>query len=285
MSEQRTDGQGVADKRIALNDGRTIPAIGFGTSGHEGNESARAVRGALDCGYRLVDTALRYGNEDAVGQAVRESSVPRDEIMITSKIPGRYHGYDEAWTSLNTSLQDLDVDRIDLLLIHWPLPRLDRYTDTWRAMIEMREQGRVGSIGVSNFTPDHIKRLQDQTGVTPSVNQIEMHPYFVQAEQRAFDAEQGIVTESWSPLGHGGAVLQEPTVTEIAQAHGRDVGQVVLAWHLQHGVVPLPASVRPERQRSNLDIDITLDADQMAALDRLDRGRLRGQDPDVHEEF
>lgn len=284
MTEQQP-GSRIAEKPIELNDATMLPAIGFGTSGHQGSESAQAVQGALDCGYRLIDTALRYGNEDAVGQAVRRSPVPRDDIMITSKIPGRYHGYDEAQTSLRTSLDDLGVDRIDLLLIHWPLPRLDRYVDTWRSMIEMREQGQVRSIGVSNFTPEHIRRLQSETGVTPAVNQIEMHPYFPQASARAFHAEQGIVTEAWSPLGRGSGLLQEPVVTEIARAHDRDVGQVVLAWHLRHDTVPLPASVRPERQRSNLDIDITLSTEEMAALDGLDRGRLRGQDPDTHEEF
>lgn len=284
MTEQQP-GSRIAEKRIELNDATMLPAIGFGTSGHQGSDSAQAVRSALDTGYRLIDTALRYDNEDAVGQAVRQSPVPRDDIMITSKIPGRYHGYDEAQTSLRTSLDDLGVDRIDLLLIHWPLPRLDRYVDTWRSMIEMREQGQVRSIGVSNFTPEHIRRLQSETGVTPAVNQIEMHPYFPQASARAFHAEQGIVTEAWSPLGRGSGLLQEEVVTGIARAHDRDVGQVVLAWHLCHDTVPLPASVRPERQRSNLDIDITLSTEEMAALDGLDRGRLRGQDPDTHEEF
>lgn len=285
MTQQQDGGPATADRRIRLNDGTHLPAIGFGTSGHQGSESAQAVGGALDVGYRLIDTALRYGNEDAVGQAVRDTSVPRDEITLTSKIPGRYHGYDEAQTSLRTSLDDLGVDRIDLLLIHWPLPRLDRYVDTWRSMIDMRERGQVRSIGVSNFTPEHIRRLQSETGVTPAVNQIEMHPYFIQDATRAFHTEQGIVTEAWSPLGRGSGLLEEPVVSEIARAHDRDVGQIVLAWHVQHGVVPLPASVRPGRQRSNLDLDITLSADQMAALDGLDRGRLRGQDPDTHEEF
>lgn len=285
MTEGHSSGRPLADQRVSLNDGTTVPAIGFGTSGHEGSESVQAVRGALDNGYRLVDTALRYGNEDAVGRAVQESQVPREDIVITSKIPGRYHGYDEAWTSLHTSLHDLGIDRIDLLLIHWPLPRIERYVDTWQAMIEMQEQGKVRSIGVSNFTPEHISRLQSETGVTPAVNQIEMHPYFIQADQRAFHVEHGIVTESWSPLGRGSGLLQEPVVSEIAGNHSRDVGQIVLAWHLQHGSVPLPASVHPERQRSNLDIDITLGADDMAALDSLNSDRLRGQDPDTHEEF
>jgi diketogulonate reductase-like aldo/keto reductase len=285
MTEQQTGGRPVAEQRISLNDGQTIPAIGFGTSGHQGSESAQAVGSALECGYRLIDTALRYGNEDAVGQAIDASPVPREEIVVTSKIPGRYQGYDESWTSLRTSLEDLGIDRIDLLLIHWPLPRLDRYVDTWRAMIDMREQGKVRSIGVSNFTPEHIARLQTETGVTPAVNQIELHPYFTQAAARGFHFEQGIVTQAWSPLGHGGDLLTEPVLSEIAQSHHRDVGQIVLAWHRQHDVIPLPASVRPGRQRSNLDLDVTLSPDEVSALDALDRGRLRGQDPNVHEEF
>jgi diketogulonate reductase-like aldo/keto reductase len=285
MTEHQYAGRPVAEQRVSLNDGHTIPAIGFGTSGHQGSESAKAVGSALEGGYRLIDTALRYDNEDAVGQAIGESPVPRDDIVVTSKIPGRYQGYDEAWTSLWTSCDDLGIDRLDLLLIHWPLPRLDRYVDTWRAMIDMKEQGKVGSIGVSNFNPEHIARLQTETGVTPAVNQIELHPYFIQPAAREFHFEQGIVTQAWSPLGHGGDLLTEPVLSEIAGTHHRDVGQIVLAWHRHHDVVPLPASVRPQRQRSNLDLDVTLTAGEIGALDQLDRGRLRGQDPNVYEEF
>ncbi|MFI7481986.1 aldo/keto reductase [Kocuria sp. M1R5S2] len=268
-----------------LNDGTTVPALGFGTYPHEEVDSAAITEHALDLGYRLLDTALSYGNEQAVGRGVARSPVPREEIVVTTKIPGRHHGYDGARASVRTSLANLGLERIDLLLIHWPLPRLDRYVDTWRAMVEMREEGLVRTIGVSNFTPAHITRLQEATGVTPAVNQIELHPYFGQREQRAFHAEHGILTESWSPLGRGGTLLAEPAVTEAARVHGVGPGQVVLRWHVQHGVVPIPASADPERRRANRELDFELTPEQMAAVDALEQGRIWGQDPDEYEEF
>lgn len=268
-----------------LNDGTTLPAVGFGTFPHEEVDSAAITEHALGLGYRLLDTALRYGNEEAVGRGLARSSVPRAEVVVTTKIPGRYHGYEQARESVRTSLDNLGLERIDLLLIHWPLPRLDRYVETWRAMIEMREEGLVRSIGVSNFTPAHITRLQEETGVSPAVNQIEMHPYFPQTQQRAFHDEHGIITQSWSPLGRGGELLKEPVLLDIARAHEVGVGQVVLRWHVQHGAVPIPTSTNPQRRRSNRELGFTLTSEQMAAIDALEQGRIWGQDPEEFEEF
>lgn len=271
---------------VALNDGTALPVIGLGTVQSEGEDMAATVTAALDSGYRLIDTALRYETEPGVGRAVAASSVPREDILITTKIPGRLHGYDEAKESARTSLDNLAVVYIDLLLIHWPLPKLDKYIDTWRAMIDLQKEGVVRSIGVSNFTAAHLDRLVSETSVVPSVNQVELHPYFPQADLRAYHAEHGIVTESWSPLGRGSELLTAPPVAEAAAAHGVSAGQVVLRWHIQLGAVPLPKSSNPDRQKQNLDIfGFELTDDEMAAISGLERGRIWGQDPDEYEEF
>lgn len=271
---------------VTLNDGTALPVIGLGTVQSEGEDMAATVTAALDSGYRLIDTALRYETEPGVGRAVAASSVPREDILITTKIPGRLHGYDEAKESARTSLDNLAVVYIDLLLIHWPLPKVDKYIDTWRAMIDLQKEGVVRSIGVSNFTVAHLDRLVSETSVVPSVNQIELHPYFPQADLRAYHAEHGIVTESWSPLGRGSELLTAPPVAEAAAAHGVSAGQVVLRWHIQLGAVPLPKSSNPDRQKQNLDIfGFELTDDEMAAISGLERGRIWGQDPDEYEEF
>lgn len=271
---------------VTLNDGTQLPAIGLGTVKAEGEDMAATVTLALDSGYRLIDTALRYETEPGVGQAIAESSVPRGEIVVTTKIPGRLHGYDEAKQSAHTSLSNLGVDYIDLLLIHWPLPKVDKYVDTWRAMIELQKDGLVKSIGVSNFTSAHLDRLAAETGVVPAVNQIELHPYFPQAELRGYHAEHGIVTESWSPLGRGSELLHAAPVADAAAAHGVSPGQVVLRWHVQLGAVPLPKSSNPDRQRQNLDVfGFELSEAEVAAISSLERGRIWDQDPDTYEEF
>ncbi|MEU8651651.1 aldo/keto reductase [Streptomyces sp. NPDC048737] len=268
-----------------LNDGTTLPAIGLGTWPMDDAQAEEAVAGALGLGCRLIDTATNYRNETGVGRGIARGGVPREEIVVTTKLPGRHHGYDETLASFEESRRRLGLDRIDLYLIHWPLPRVDRYVDSWRAMIRLREEGLVRSIGVSNFTAAHIERLEEETGALPAVNQIELHPLFPQDALRAFHESKGIVTESWSPLGRGSALLEDPAVVSVAEAHGVTPGQAVLRWHLQLGAVPIPKSSDPERQRANLDVSgFELGAAQMAAIaDRTPR-RLGG-DPESHEEF
>ena len=270
---------------LGLNDGTTIPAIGFGTYPHAGEDSAEPTREALALGYRLLDTAISYDNEEAVGRGIRSSDVPRSEIIVTSKIPGRFHGYDETLTGFDESIARLGLEQLDLLLIHWPLPRLEKYVDTWRALVQLQKDGRVRSIGVSNFTPEHLTKIAEATGVTPAVNQVELHPFFPQAALREFHAEHGIVTEAWSPLGRG-ELLEHPVVAEIAAAHDVSPAQAILRWHVELGSVPIPKSRSTERQAKNLDIfGFQLEQAEVDALTALERGRIWDQDPNTHEEF
>ena len=271
-----------------LNDGTTLPPIGFGTAGLRGDDAIAAVTSALENGYRLIDTAVNYGNEAEVGEAIRRSGVPRDEIVVTSKIPGRHHGYDDAITSTRESLERLGLDRIDVHLIHWPNPSQEKYHETWRALVQLRDDGLVRSPGVSNFTRAHLDTVIADTGVTPVLNQIELHPYFPQAEMRDADAELGVLTESWSPMGKRQAPFAEPVVRAAAEAHGVSPGQVVLRWQLQLGNLPIPLSRNQSRQLENLDLDgFELTDDEVAAITALGRpdGRLFGGDPDSHEEM
>jgi 2,5-diketo-D-gluconate reductase A len=277
---------------LTLNDGNQIPAIGLGTYKLEGDAGTTALTTAIESGYRLLDTALNYGNEREVGDAVRaaaqlENPVGRDELFITTKLPGRHHGYDEALASAEESLANLGLDAVDLYLIHWPLPKVDRFVDTWRAMIELRERGLARSIGVSNFTRAHLERLVAETGVTPAVNQVELHPLFSQADLRGFHTEHGIVTQSWSPLGSRHAdIASSPIIEEIAGELGVTPTQVVLRWHVQLGAIPLPKSGDRERQRENLDVfGFELTAAHLDAIGTLQRGRLWDGDPEAHEEF
>lgn len=268
-----------------LNDGTVLPGLGLGTYPMDDAEAERAVAEAVAAGYRLVDSAANYGNEAGTGRGVRASGVPREEIVVTTKLPGRDHGYDETLRSFDASLKRLGLDHVDLYLIHWPLPRLGKYVESWKAMIKLREEGWVRSIGVSNFTAEHIDRLERETGVLPSVDQIEMHPLFPQEELRALLAAKGIAAQSWSPLGRGSDVLGDAAVRKVALAHGRTPAQVVLRWHVQSGAVPLPKSADPQRQRDNLDVfDIHLDPQEMASIAGHTPHRLGG-DPRYHEEF
>jgi diketogulonate reductase-like aldo/keto reductase len=271
-----------------LNDGTVLPAIGFGTYPLTGEDGVAAITSAIEAGYRLLDTAVNYENEREVGEAVRRSGVPRGELMVTSKIPGRHHGYHDAVASTKESLERLGTDYLDLHLIHWPNPSVGKYVEAWRALVALREEGLVRSIGVSNFTEEHLRRIIDDTGVTPAVNQIEMHPYFPQVRMREFHERLGIRTEAWSPMGKRQAPFSEPAVAGAAQRHGVTPGQVIVRWHLQLGSLPIPKSATPERQRQNLDVEgFTLTDDEVEAITALGRpdGRLFGGDPDTHEEM
>lgn len=271
---------------LPLNDGTAFPAIGLGTYGLNGDEGSEAVKSALSAGYRILDTALNYGNEDAVGRAVRETDVPRDEIIVTSKLPGRHHGYDETLASFEETRTNLGLEHVDLYLIHWPIPRVDKFVESFKAFAKLQRDGLVTSIGVSNFTEEHLLRLRDETGVVPAVNQVELHPYFPQAALRAVHADLGIVTESWSPIGKQSELLTEKIVVDTAAAHGVTPTQVVLRWHVQLGAVPLPKSGNAERQRENIDVfGFELSEAEVSALSGLERGRLWGGDPATHEEF
>ena len=270
-----------------LNDGTSIPAIGFGTYPLRGDEGELAVVSAIESGYRLLDTAVNYGNEDAVGRSMRASGLDRAQLMVQTKIPGRHHGFDETLASFEASRRALGVETIDVYLIHWPNPSVDRYVDTFKAMIDLRDRGLVRTIGVSNFTQEFLTRLLSETGELPAVNQVELHPYFPQQKLRAFHDKHGIITQAWSPLGKNSPVLAEPAVTAAAAAHGVTPARVVLRWHVQLGSVPLPKSRTPQRQRENIDIfGFELSEDELAAITALGRadGRLFGGDPNRHEE-
>jgi len=273
---------------FALNDGSSVPAIGFGTYPLRGREGTDATLSAIDAGYRLIDTAVNYRNEDAVGAAVRETDVPRDELVVATKLPGRDHGFEETITSCRGSLASLGLDHIDLYLIHWPNPSVGRFVESWKAMIQLQREGLVRSIGVSNFTEEFLTRLADETGVLPAVNQVELHPYFPQEELLAFHREHGIVTEAWSPLGKAQAPFAEESVAAAAAAHDVSPAQVVLRWHHQRGVLPIPKSASPERQRTNIDVfGFELSDSEVQAITALGRtdGRLFDGDPNTHEEM
>lgn len=270
----------------ALRDGNTIPAIGLGTYGLDDQAGIEAITAGIADGYRLIDTAFNYGNEEAVGEAIRRTDVDRSDLVITTKLPGKHHGFDETIASFEQSRSRLDLDWVDLYLIHWPLPRLGKYLESWRAMISLREKGLVRSIGVSNFTPELLTRLIDSTGIVPVVNQVELHPYFPQEELRAFHDEHDIRTVSWSPLAKRTELLQEPVVAEVAAAHGVTPAQAVLRWHVELEAVPIPKSSDAARRRENLDIfGFSLTTEEIDAISALSRGRIWGGDPDTHEEF
>jgi 2,5-diketo-D-gluconate reductase A len=277
---------------LTLNDGHSMPVVGFGTYPLRGDEGYAALRSALDAGYRLLDSAVNYRNEEEVGRAAREflasSGVPRDELTVQTKIPGRHHDYKLAVQAGHDSLALLGLDRIDMLLIHWPNPITNRFRDAWRGLVDLQKQGVARSIGVSNFTAEHLAAIIEDSGVTPAVNQIELHPYFTQAEMRAEHARLGIVTQSWSPLGKGSSVAATSAVVGAAAAHGVTPAQAILRWQIQLDNVALPKSATPARQVENLDVfGFELTDAEVAAISALTRrtGRLFGGDPTTHEEM
>ena len=267
--------------RVPLRGDTEIPQLGFGVFQVPPEDTADVVTRALETGYRHIDTAAAYRNEAEVGQAFHASGLDREDVFITTKCFNTDHGYEEAQHALKQSLERLGLDFVDLYLIHWPVPAQDRYVETWKAFIEMQGQGLIRSIGVSNFQPAHLRRIVDETGVTPAVNQIELHPRLQQPGLRREHEERGIVTEAWSPLAQG-AVLDDPVITAIAEEHDVTPGQAVLRWHLQLGNVVFPKSVTPERIEQNFDVfGFHLSEAEMAAIEALDAGERTGPDPDT----
>ncbi len=271
-----------------LADGTTLPTVGFGTYPLRGEEGIAAMVSALEAGYRYLDTAVNYENEGEVGEAVRRSGVPRDEVVVATKIPGRFHAHELALQSLRDSAARLGLERIDVGLIHWPNPSQGLYPQAWAALVEAQREGLVRVVGVSNFTEDHLTRVAEETGVMPALNQVELHPLFPQTALLATHARLGVLTQAWSPLGKREAPFGADPVAAAARAHDVTPAQVILRWHVQRGSMPLPKSGTPQRQRENLDVagfeltDAELEA--VTALGRPD-GRLFGGDPDTHEEM
>lgn len=264
---------------LEFNDGNRIPQLGFGVFQVEPEDTVGAVLHALKTGYRLIDTAAMYGNEAEVAEAITSSGLDRSQVFVTTKLWNDDHGYDRTLRAFERSLERLSFEWVDLYLIHWPAPSQDKYVETWQAMCELKQEGRARSIGVSNFLPEHIERIIDATGVTPAVNQVELHPRLQQRALRIFHREHQIVTESWSPLGRG-ALLDDPVIREIAAATSRTPAQVLLRWNAQLGSVVIPRSVRPARIEENAQIfDFELDERQMDAIEQLDREQRIGPDP------
>jgi diketogulonate reductase-like aldo/keto reductase len=264
-----------------MRDGEEIPQLGFGVFQVPPAETEEAVILALNAGYRHLDTAAAYRNEGAVGQAIRASGVDRGEIFVTTKCWNEDQGHEQAKRACHASRERLELEHIDLYLIHWPVPAHDRYVETWKAFIELQQEGLVRSIGVSNFQQEHLERIVSETGVTPAVNQIELHPHLQQQGLRREHEDLGILTEAWSPLAQG-AVLDDPTILEIAEHHAKTPAQVVIRWHVQLGNVVIPKSVTPSRIEENFDVfDFELASEEMEAIKGLDQGRRTGPDPDT----
>jgi 2,5-diketo-D-gluconate reductase A len=266
--------------QLELHDGHRIPQLGFGVFQVDPPQTTDVVLHALATGYRSIDTAAAYENEAGVGEAIARSGISREEVFVTTKLWNDQHGRQSAKRALEQSLQRLQLEHVDLYLIHWPAPQRDRYVETWEALCELRSEGRTRSIGVSNFLPEHLDRIIEATGEVPVLNQIELHPLLQQRELRSYHAQRRILTEAWSPLAKGGSLLRHPTITQIAQALERTPAQVVLRWHIQLGNVVIPKSVTPQRIEENYSLfDFELDAEQMQAIERLDAGERTGPDP------
>lgn len=267
---------------LTLNNGVSMPQLGFGVWQVPDDEAEKAVATALEAGYRSIDTAALYQNEEGTGRALAASGLPRDELFVTTKLWNDDQGYDPALRAFDRSLAKLGLDYVDLYLVHWPQPRRDAYRESWRALERIAAEGRARAVGVSNFQPAHLRRLIAGAEVVPAVNQVELHPQLAQGELRAVHAELGIATEAWSPLGQGKGLLDEPAVAKVAARHGRTAAQVVLRWHLQLGNVVIPKSVTPSRIRENIDVfDFALADEDLAELAALDDGTRLGPDPDA----
>ncbi|KRL01636.1 aldo/keto reductase [Liquorilactobacillus capillatus] len=271
-----------------LNDGHRIPYIGLGTYQIRGGQGIDHVLAAIQDGYRLLDTSTNYDSEGIVGEAIRRSGIPRADFTVTSKLPGKYHHYDDALMSIQESLCRMGLDYFDLYLIHWPLPKRDLYVEAWKALITAQKLGLIRSIGVSNFEPEHLDRLNKETGVMPAVNQIEVHPAWIQESMLQANKDRNIVTEAWSPLGRGSKVLQDSAIQKIAAKYHKNTGQVILRWHVERGIVPIPKSSNLLHQRTNLAIfDFKLTSNEIEAINALSQsnGRINNQDPNEYEEF
>ncbi|TFV60414.1 aldo/keto reductase [Mycobacterium sp. PS03-16] len=264
---------------VTLNDGYSIPQVGLGVWQTPPEDTERAVAAALAAGYRHIDTAAAYGNEQETGRAIAGSGLGRDDVFLVTKLWNSEQGYDATLAAFDASRSRVGVDYLDLYLIHWPVPERDLYIETFRAFAKLREEGRIRSIGVSNFEPEHLHRLVDATGIVPAVNQVELHPLLPQHELRETHAQLGIATEAWSPLGQG-SLLTNPTVTEVADAHGKTPAQVLIRWHIQLGNIVIPKSVNPQRIESNFDVfDFELSEQDMASVSSLEDGTRMGPDP------
>ncbi|EOH72316.1 MULTISPECIES: aldo/keto reductase [Enterococcus] len=273
---------------ITLNDGHHLPAVGLGTYQIRGGEGLDQVLTAIQDGYRLLDTSTNYDSEGIVGEAIRRSGIPRSEFFVTTKLPGKYHHYEDALMMIQESLFRMGLEYFDLYLIHWPLPKRKLYVEAWQALVTAKKLGLIRSIGVSNFEPEHLDKIIEATGVTPAVNQIELHPYWVQERMVKANQERGIISEAWSPLGRGSDALKESVITELAEKYGKNPAQIILRWHVQRGVVPIPKSRNLQHQRENLAIfDFELSQTEIERINLLEKadGRIEGQDPNEYEEF
>jgi 2,5-diketo-D-gluconate reductase A len=267
---------------IPLSDGNRIPQLGFGVFKVPDSETQKAVEQALEVGYRSIDTASFYRNERGVGAAIKTSGISRDQLFITSKVWNDAQGRQKTTRSFDESLENLGLEYLDLFLIHWPVPSQDLYVETWRTLADIREEGRIRSIGVSNFEPVHLERLKAETGIPPVVNQVELHPYLTQRDVRDYDAVNSIVTEAWSPLAKGGSLLSEQVLTEIGARYGKSPAQVVIRWHIQLGNIVIPKSVTAARVRENFDVfDFALTEAELTAISSLNRNYRTGPDPNV----
>lgn len=267
---------------LALADGARIPQVGLGTWPMDNATVERVVATAIEAGYRLFDTAENYENERGVGRGLRTAGVPRQELFVTTKFNKKWHSVDGARLACEASLERLNLDYVDLFLIHWPNPDQDRYVEAFQGLLELRRAGLVRAVGTSNFTPSHLQRVIDETGSAPEVNQLQISPYVVQEKGRAFAAQNGIVVQSWSPLARGAQLRSEPVVTDLARQHGRTPAQIVLRWHIELGLVPVPRSEDPQRLRENIEVfDFTLTPEEVAQLTALDRGTELVLDPET----